>query len=189
MLKKVLIFSVLLSLVACDTKLSSEEKQEYTKKGKEIAQASFKELSSNLMQQMKLGGPEQAVPFCNLQAMPITIKMSKKFNVNIKRTSDKVRNSLNKPTKRELQIIEEYKTLLQSNTKLTAIVELNKNDTNKQFYAPIIVNEKCLACHGKLEEQLSIKTDSLVKSLYPNDKAIGYNNVDLRGIWSIEFKN
>lgn len=188
MLKKVLIISILLSSIACNNTLSTKEKQEYTEKGKEITKASFKELSSNLIKQMKLGGPAQAVPFCNLQAMPITDKMAKKYDVIIKRTSDKVRNSKNKASKRELEIIKEYSTLIKNNEALTPIVELDENNI-KHYYAPIKLNAKCLACHGELGNKLSVKTDSLIKSLYPNDKAIGYKDWDIRGIWSITFKN
>ena len=101
--------------------------------------------------------------------------------------SDKVRNQDNKATERELQIIENYKNLQSENIKLVPIVEID-NNSKKHFYAPIIINEKCLVCHGKLEEKLSIKTDSIIKSLYPNDVAIGYKVGDLRGIWSVEFK-
>ena len=187
MSKYVSIIIVLLTITACNNSLSTKEKEAYTKKGKEIVQASFKELSSNLMQQMKQGGPAQAVPFCNTQAMPITNNMAKKFDVTIKRTSDKVRNQDNKATERELQIIENYKNLQSENKKLVPIVEID-NNSKKHFYAPIIINEKCLVCHGKLEEKLSIKTDSIIKSLYPNDVAIGYKVGDLRGIWSVEFK-
>ncbi|MFK5959215.1 MAG: DUF3365 domain-containing protein [Lutibacter sp.] len=187
-MKKVIIFIFLVGIISCNNKLSRKEKQDYISKGKEITQASFKELSTNLMVQMKLGGPAQAVPFCNHEAMPITNKMAKKFNVTIKRTSDKIRNPKNKASVRELKIIKEYKFLIQNKKEVIPIVELDEGNL-KHFYAPIKLNAKCLTCHGKLEGQLSIKTDSLIKSLYLNDKAIGYNEGDLRGIWSIAFKN
>ncbi len=188
MFKIILILGSILTLVSCDNSLSLKEKQEYTIKGKEITQATFKDLSSHLMQQMKLGGPTQAVPFCNVQAMPITHQMSEKYNVTIKRTSDKIRNSVNTASERELKIIEEYKLAIQKNKELFPIVEIDKGG-QKHFYAPIKLNAKCLACHGTLENKLSIKTDSLIKSLYPNDKAVDYKEGDLRGIWSITFNN
>lgn len=186
--KKELILLVLVSFLSCNSSLTTKEKENYTAKGKEIIQASFKELSGHLIRQMKMGGPAQAIPFCNVEAMPITTKMADKFNVTIKRTSDKVRNSVNNPSLRELEIIEEYKKAKINKTTLTTIVELDSNN-KKHFYAPIIVNSKCLNCHGKLEGQLSVKTDSLIKYLYPNDKAIGYSGGDLRGIWSVTFND
>lgn len=186
MLKRALIFVALLSLFSCNKKLSEKEKVAYISTGKEITQATFNELSTNLMAQMKLGGPMQAIPFCNSEAMPITKKMEDKFNVSIKRASDKLRNSENKTTERELQIMSDYKSALKNNTELIPIVEINEYQ-NIQFYAPIIIDSKCLACHGLLGEELNIKTDSLIKALYPEDIAIGYKVGDLRGIWSIEF--
>ena len=188
MLKYFLILGLLLSIMACNTSISMKEKQEYLKKGKQITQATFKELSGNLMQQMKLGGPSQAVPFCNVQALPITNQISKKFDVTIKRTSNKLRNPKNSPNKREAEIIKQYQILLEKDKELLPIVEVG-SDNMKHYYAPIKLNTKCLACHGELREKLSVKTDSLIKSLYPNDMAINYKKGDFRGIWSIEFKN
>ena len=186
--KKELVLLVLVSFLSCNSSLTTKEKENYTSKGKEIIQASFKELSGHLMQQMKMGGPEQAIPFCNIQAMPITTKIADKFNVTIKRTSRKIRNSVNIASDRELEIIEEYESAIYSKNEIFPKVELDING-NKHFYAPIIVNSKCLSCHGKLEGKLSVKTDSLIKSLYPNDEAIGYSEGDLRGIWSVTFKD
>jgi hypothetical protein len=173
--------------MACDNSLTKEEKQQYTVKGKEIAQATFKDLSTNLKGQMKAGGPSKAIPFCNEQAMPITQKLSQQFDVSIKRTSNKIRNSKNNPTARETEIISEYSKMLANNKKLAPIVEIDENN-EKHFYAPIVLKSKCLACHGKLNENVSVKTDSIIKSYYPNDKATGYAEGDLRGIWSVTFK-
>lgn len=188
MLKKVLFFSVFISLLACDNSLSEKEKEEYAAKGKEIVQATFKELSGNLMEQMKAGGPQQAIPFCNEQAMPITNELSEQYQVTIKRTSDKLRNSANQPSERELQIIEQYNNDLKNKSDLKPIVEVD-NENTKHFYAPIVMQANCLVCHGTVNETVTVKTDSIIKSLYPNDVATGYAEGDLRGIWSVTFKN
>lgn len=188
MFKKVIFLLILISVLACDASLSTKEIADYTVKGKEITEASFLELSNNLMSQMKMGGPSQAISFCSLQAIPITSQLSEKYNVTIKRTSDKIRNLDNKSTQRELQLINNYKNEIAQNAELKPIVEVD--DAKKiHFYAPIIVQAKCLTCHGKLNETVAVQTDSILKSLYPNDKAIGYEEGDLRGIWSITFKN
>lgn len=186
-MEKLLIALVFMGMVSCGNALTEKEKQEYAKKGSEISQATFKALSEKLTEQMKLGGPAQAIPFCNVEAIPLTQKLSDEFNVTIKRTSDKLRNQENKPSERELEIINNYNKLIAEKKEITPIVEVDNNN-NKHFYAPIILKANCLACHGKVEEFVSLKTDSIIKSLYPNDKAIGYNEGDLRGLWSIEFK-
>lgn len=188
MLKRGLLFLlIIIGFNACNNELSDEKKELYTKKGDEIKSTSFKEMSGKLMEKMQEGGPALAIPFCNLEALPITNKLSEQFNVEIKRTSDKLRNVNNSPTKRELELINKYKSSLINNEVLNPVIELDSTG-NPHYYAPIIVKANCLNCHGKFGETLSIKTDSIIKFLYPKDLAINYKENDLRGIWSVKFK-
>ena len=190
-MKKLLIAVVLmLILVSCNQNknLSKEEIATYTIKGKEIAKESFNALSSLLMQQMKEGGTEQALPFCNTQASPIINNINQKYNVIVKRTSLKIRNENNNPTSEEAEILKNYAEFKKGEEKLTPLVNLDENG-NPHFYAPIILKENCMVCHGNVGENVTIKTDSIIKSLYPKDKATGFKTGDLRGIWSITFNN
>ncbi|SFS47962.1 Tll0287-like domain-containing protein [Lutibacter maritimus] len=182
------LLSILLITISCNSSFSEKEKEEYRVKGKEIAEASFLALSTQLTEQMKAGGPAQAIPFCNQKAMPITNELSDKFKATIKRTSNNLRNPDNAPSKRESEILADFQKMKMDGKQLSPIVELDANN-KKHFYAPIILKANCLVCHGKLNETVNIKTDSIIKSLYPNDKATGYAEGDLRGIWSITFKN
>jgi hypothetical protein len=45
-----------------------------------------------------------------------------------------------------------------------------------------------LKCHGKPGSQITQKTYDKILEFYPNDKAIGYDVNEVRGIWSIEFE-
>ena len=184
----ILFFVFFLILTSCSSSLSEEEVVKYTAEGKEMAMATAKKLGSNLTQKMKEGGVKEAVPFCNTMAYPLTEEMSKKYNAEIRRTSDKLRNEKNKPNNEEKKIIEDYKKGLASNKQLKPVVAIDASG-NPHFYAPIILQKKCMTCHGAVGGEVSIKTDSLIKSYYPNDKAVGYKEGDLRGIWSIAFLN
>ena len=186
-MKNLLMILVFMAMVSCGNSLTDKEKKEYVATGNEISQATFKALSEKLTEQMKLGGPAQAIPFCNVEAMPLTLQLSEQYDVTIKRTSDKWRNTSNQPSERELEIINNYHKLISEKKEITPIVEVDNNN-NKHYYAPILLKANCLACHGKVDEFVPVKTDSIIKSLYPNDKAVGYNEGDLRGIWSIAFK-
>lgn len=186
LLKKIILLLVVTGLFSCSTSFSEKEKQEYTLKGKEIAQASFKALSTELMKQMKAGGPAQAVPFCKEQAGPILNEVASKYNVTIIRSSDQLRSCKIEPTERELDIINKYKKSVSENKELKPIVEIDAAN-NKHFYAPIIVKANCLVCHGKVNETMTAKTDSIIKLTYPFDIATGYNEGDVRGVWSIAF--
>jgi len=177
---------VLFVIASCKQELSTKEAEIYSIKGTEIAQATFKSLSGNLMQQMKEGGPVQAVPFCNLNAVKITDELSKQYDVEIRRTSNKLRSCDNEPTDRELDILLDYEALISNNEKIEPIVEIDETG-KKHFYAPIKMQANCLVCHGKLNETMTVKTDSIIKSLYQFDVATGYKEGDLRGVWSITF--
>ena len=179
-----LLFSILLT--SCNTSLSDKEIQAYKEKGSLISKSTGKELSGTLANKMKSGGLVEAVEFCNSAALPLTQEMSDRYGVDIKRTSLKTRNPLNKPSENEVLILSEFQANLENGIPLEPIVKLDQKG-NPNYYAPIILEKKCLICHGTLDQELSKATDSLIKSHYPNDLATGFKEGDLRGIWSISF--
>jgi hypothetical protein len=182
-MKYIIQILVLVFFVSCQTNtLTNKEVGQYTIKGKEIGQAVLKKLGGNLMQQMKNGGVKQAIPFCNVAAIPLTEELSKKYNVSIKRTSHKLRNTKNKLTLKEDDILKHYITSISNGEKVKPIV--TKDDNLKiHFYAPIKMKKKCLVCHGDISKQ----TDSIIKSYYPKDLATGFKEGDIRGLMSITF--
>ncbi|HFS67373.1 MAG TPA: DUF3365 domain-containing protein, partial [Flavobacteriia bacterium] len=90
------------------------------------------------------------------------------------------------PNAEEKKVIEAYLSSLKEKQNLEPIVHREK-DNKVHFYAPIIMQKKCLACHGTLGKDITKQTDSIIKSFYPLDKATGFKDGDLRGIWSITF--
>lgn len=158
--------------------------EEYLLEGKTIVENTFKALSGQLKQALAEGGIPNALSFCNVNAIPLTDSLSNKYNVIIKRTSDKPRNSLNFPTENEQKIIDDY--LADAENRKPVLV---KNEEGQvMFYAPILTKELCLNCHGKAGETLLTENHEIIKTLYPNDQAIGYDVGEFRGIWSIMFK-
>ena len=184
----ILLIITIFFLTSCEkeNKLSDKEIAQYISKGKEIGKATVKKLGSNLMTHMKQGGPAQAIPFCNVKASPLTLEVAKKYNVSIKRTSHKIRNENSNPNETETAILKKYLASLSNGEKIKPIVK--KDETGKvHFYAPIKLEAKCLACHGTIGKEVTQKTDSILKSLYPNDKATGFKVGDLRGMVNITF--
>lgn len=158
-----------------------ENSHDYSK-GKEIIAATFSSLSSELQKSMHDGGVENAIKYCNLKALPITDSLSQIYNADIKRTSEKWRNELNKPTFDEQEIIDFYKSQLIAGNELNAMVQ--KVNGQNIFYAPIQIQELCLKCHG---ETSKMPYYGIIKNLYPKDQAIGFELNELRGIWSVRF--
>lgn len=175
-----------LFLFSCKPSVSEQDIESIKAKGAEISKSTGKKLAGTLMEKIKSGGIPEAIDFCNTAAIPLTDKVADSFKVNIKRTSLKTRNPKNKPSEKELAILKKYEADLIKGTGLEAIVETT--DGNSQYYSPIIIESKCLMCHGTLDKELSRPIDSIIKIKYPEDLATGYKEGDLRGMWSISFR-
>lgn len=140
-------------------------------------------LMGTLMKKIKENGTENALEFCNINAIPLTNSVSEKNNSFIKRVSDKNRNPINKATNDELKIINYYKKKLLEKNELEAIVENNK------LYSPIVTNAMCLQCHGEIGKNIQPKTADKIKMLYPKDLATAYKENEIRGLFVVELKN
>lgn len=161
--------------------------EKFKKLGKKYAFASKAALGKKLMAAIAKNGPENAVEFCNINALPLTDSLSLAYGTKIRRVTDKPRNPLNKAGKRELMHIADFKEKLVTGDALKPVLDLNK-DGQVNFYSPIITNTMCLQCHGKPEVQIATTTLSTLDKLYPKDMAREYQENEVRGIWAISFK-
>lgn len=187
MKKGTLLSLIILSSVQCTKK---ESKTAETTLKTEVSLDSLKSyaektkvlLASQLTQKIKDSGTVGALEFCNIEALPLTKSMSDQYHLEIKRVSDKNRNSNQYANEEERKYIEMYKAQLLKGEKL------KPTKTETHFYAPIVTNTMCLQCHG--EKGKDIKPDVLatITVLYPNDKATGYKENEVRGLMSIKFK-
>lgn len=159
----------------------------YMAQGKTIVGAVFAKLSGELSAAMQSGGVEEAVPYCHLQAYPLTDSLSEVYKVFIKRTSQKVRNPQNVADSMENAIINTYLDKKAQGEPLTPmVVAVSEKET--RFYAPIILSAPCLKCHGDIEKDISLEKYAIIQNLYPEDKATGFAEGELRGVWSVEFR-
>lgn len=155
-------------------------------RGLAYALSTKKELGKNLMGTIQKKGTKEAVTFCNKKAYPITDSMAVAQNATIKRVSDKPRNPNNQANAKELNIIEQFKKAVANNESYEPVHEVI-NGTNHVYY-PITTNSMCLQCHGSIEKDIDPLVLNTISKLYPQDKAIGYDVNEVRGIWSISFE-
>ncbi len=155
--------------------------------GMEMAQSTKAELGKNLMGQIQKNGVIAALDFCNIKAMPITDSMATVHKAHIKRVTDRPRNPVNKANATELGYINTFKSEVANGEEVNPIV--TTMDKEVQFYYPITTNSMCLKCHGTPGKELEPLTLQKIKELYPTDVAIGYDENEVRGIWSIKFEN
>ncbi len=149
------------------------------------AMAAKTALGKNLVKAISEEGTLGAIEFCNTKALALTDSISVMNNTVIKRISDKPRNPKNTANEEELGYIKYFKKLVASGKEPKPIVIRENGEVD--FYFPITTNTMCLQCHGKPNAQILSETLSTIKSLYPKDKAIGYGENEVRGIWSINF--
>lgn len=161
----------------------AELPKSYEEVGLEYALATKAVLGKNLMGALQSKGTMHAMEFCNVQAIPLTDSLSKNYSATIKRVSDKNRNPNNKANEEELKYIELFKSDLIAKRESKPMVIEKGNQV--QFYYPIPTNTMCLQCHGT---QIEPDVQRQILKLYPNDLAFGYNENEVRGIWSISFE-
>ncbi len=167
--------------------VSGADEVTYLKLGKEITDTVGKTLKSNLVKAMENGGPVNAVTFCNSEAMELTAIYSDKYNTEVKRVSDNNRNPANVASEVELAVLADFNQSLSNGEPVAPKVAIDL-EGRKNYYAPIFTGGVCLSCHGN-EKNIQPEVVAVIDSLYPLDKAKGYTANEIRGIWSIKFKN
>lgn len=163
---------------------AEEKEKSYADIGLEYALGTKKVLGKNLMGTIQKKGTEEALAFCNHEAIPLTDSMSVYYKAKIERVSDKNRNPNNKASAEELEYISQFKSLVAENKEVKPITK--EEDNTVHFYYPIVTNTMCLQCHGK-QENIKPEVQKKITELYPNDLATGYGENEVRGIWSITF--
>lgn len=164
----------------------TEKKPSFEERGMMIAQTTKAELGKNLMGQIQKNGVIAALDFCNVQAVPITDSMATIHKSQIRRVTDKPRNPKNKANAAELQYLENFKKQVAAGGEVKPITVQMGNKI--EFYYPIVTNSLCLKCHGTPGKELETLTLAKIKQLYPTDKATGYNENEVRGIWTIQYE-
>jgi hypothetical protein len=184
----VLLIIGLTFLSGCRNSLSEKDILAYKEKGRDISQATYLNLSGTLKEKMMEGGIPLALEYCNSNALSLTEEMSELHGVTIRRTALKLRNRNNSPSPEEEKILNDYKAMSENGQALDPVVLLDTNG-DPHYYAPILLEKKCLPCHGTLGKEVSVVVDSMIKTYYPDDKALGFKENELRGLWSISFRD
>ena len=167
--------------------VSGADEVTYLKLGKEIVDSVGGNLKQNLLSAMKEGGPQNAISFCNQNAVALTNSYSLKYNTEVKRVSDKNRNPSNAANETELAVLEDFNRMLEKGEPLSPKISIDA-EGRKHFYAPIFTGGLCLSCHGN-SKSIQPEVLTVIDSLYPTDLARDYSIEELRGLWSIKFKN
>lgn len=155
-------------------------------KAKSTADGLMKDLIGLLFSTLDAEGPLGAVRICAEVAQERTARHAHE-GIYVRRVSQKVRNQANRPDALELQKLEQLEALHQQKELPTELVEVRANpDGARQLHylRPIVVMERCLACHGP-RDQIQPAVRELLARRYPGDRAVDYRMGDFRGAVSV----
>jgi hypothetical protein len=135
---------------------------------------------------VKKEGPEYAVEFCSKEAMRLTDSVSNAMGLNIRRLAKKYRNPDNETLGKDSLIFKKYIIDWLAHQPLNEQIIINKRG-NPVYYNPIRVKHFCLTCHGEPGKTMNPDLAEKIKKHYPEDKATGFKEGQLRGMWVITF--
>lgn len=188
MLRLMIYIAVILFSMACnnnDSKETTTDTKAFLIKGDSIVKITFDTLRSALVTTIGQKGFTAALQYCSVQALPIT-SLYASPDITVSRVSDKNRNPGNGLTELDKVQWGKFKAAFAKKDSLKAAVVSNKEAIH--YYKPILIQGMCLSCHGTPENEISKELLAEINTLYPADKAIGYKNGDLRGMWHLVFK-
>ena len=143
-------------------------------------------LKGELQAGMKAGGPTQAIGVCRDKAPEIAAQISKEKGWDVGRTSLKTRNPANTPDAWEREVMNKFEARKAAgeDVKYLEHFEVVEHDGKREFrYMKAIPTQAmCLGCHGA---DLSPEVVKTLDRLYPEDKARGFAEGDLRGAFTI----
>jgi len=158
--------------------------------GKRVFMEFGGKLKGHLKGGLKSGGPTEAIAVCNEVAPSVAAELAKKYDIELGRTSLKLRNPKNAPDTWETQVLTQFEERKAKGEKVGKIAysEIVEEDGQRYFrmMAAIPTAKKpCLACHGgSIKPAIAKKLDTL----YPADMARGFKAGDIRGAFTLKRK-
>ncbi len=137
-------------------------------------------LSARLQEELKKGGPAQALSVCRDEAQALTAETARAQGIRVGRSSHRLRNPGNAAP------LWAEKWVQAGDSKKAAMAEAVVVDLGDRVgvLRPLPTAAVCTQCHGAAE-RLSAEVKALLEAAYPQDRATGFEEGDLRGfIWA-----
>lgn len=151
-----------------------------------VARSFMAELKAELSKAMKKGGPAHAISVCRDKAPEIAATISKETGFKVGRTSLRVRNPKNSPDAWEENVMASFQFRKNQGEDVRQMEHweiVNRNGRQVFRYMKAIpTGGLCLRCHGV---NLDSSVEAALRNLYPQDRATGFVNGDIRGAFSI----
>ena len=189
---KQILLGLCLVILAMNCK-SDQQTNSSTETQVAAAKAAIKELATALKTELKgamqTGGPVAAIGVCNTQAIPITQKVATEQGLVLSRVSLKNRNPGNLPNDWQTEVLLGFEKQRAAGKDVNSLAWSETVDVDGEqqfrFMKAIPTGPVCLSCHGA---DLSPDVSRILAGLYPEDRATGYQEGDVRGAFVVTSK-
>ena len=138
-----------------------------------------------LQEEISKTGPEGAISVCKDMAPRMAGEVSQQTGWKIKRVSLKARNDARAiPDAWEKAALDDFDKRATAGESPAKLEKGENLGTEYRFVKALPVQGLCLACHGPAEH-LSPATRAALGQHYPNDRATGYSEGQIRGVISV----
>ncbi|MGA7802115.1 MAG: DUF3365 domain-containing protein [Gammaproteobacteria bacterium] len=157
---------------------------------RQATMAFLQQLGSTLKQEMKAGGPPEAIKVCRQVAPQLAGDISRENGWRVTRVGTRVRNPLlGMPDAWEQRVLGQFQVRAAKGEPLQTMSfseQVREPDGLYFRYMKAIGTQPlCLTCHGA-PEQIPESVQAVLRSEYPLDRATGYQAGELRGAVSIK---
>ena len=187
-LMRVLAGSVVVLMIA--TNVASADQPELAQGASEVATTFLEELGEAMTREMTERGPVEAIIVCTKLAPDIAGRLSRERGWRVTRVGTRVRNPLlGMPDAWEQRVMAGFTERAAKGKPYAGMthyeIVTEPDGQYFRFMKPIMVQSKCLLCHGS-SDQIPESIRLMLKQQYPFDRAIGYKTGELRGAVSIK---
>lgn len=144
-------------------------------------------LKAQLQEAVKKSGFPGAIEVCKSIGQVKAKEVSEKHKASIRRVSEKPRNTANVPDEFEKSMLSKMEQDHKAGSMKEAYVEIVTAADGKKsmrFMKPVVTEKLCLNCHGT-QETLNKDAVKKIAEMYPDDKATGYSENQVRGAFTV----
>lgn len=183
-MKKILLVSAALITPFATTPAQANDEALMTE-ARKVASTLPPKLIVALQDEIKKTGPEGAIPICKDMAPKMAGEISQQTGWKIKRVSLKARNDARAiPDPWEKAALEDFDKRAAAGESPASLEKGEKIGNEYRFVKALPVQPLCLSCHGAAD-RLSPAVKAALGQIYPNDRATGYSEGQIRGVISV----
>lgn len=155
------------------------DKAALTEDAKQAVMALASTLQTQLQAAIKGGGPASAVDVCHKIAPAAAASLSEEHDLTLTRVSLKNRNpEMGVPNDWQTRVLQDFEARKAAGESPDTLAYSEVVDGEHRFMKAIPTAAVCLNCHG---ENIQPDVAEKIAKFYPEDRATGYREGDLRG--------